>query len=408
MPVLFDGRGRVLRHPSRYLRERATLQWHPSRNELGSGGRDYPTPATLRHIAYAVAHFLSWGEARGLDWRTACYDDVLCYQREQLQGLWSARKGRKLQPGTANARADEATHFLAWASFRALREPFPYPRVTKRRAVTASGGSACVAVARAGRAREARPGDVRRVLLIPSAAETAAWLDQVRRRRGSAKALLASTILQTGVRLKEVVALTTDQIPSAETLAALRASGRAMAPVHLSVTKGGRPRTIDMPAPLAAEIRLWIDTRRLVAAHRHRHRTGHLAGERLFISDAPGHEGVPLQRHTVQRLFREMPLGTAAWSAHLGRHTYACNFLLHAMRKDAAAAARPLDAMGADWVRARGSFWLDILRRQLGHLGVETTGQYLRWLASAVGIADLASGWHEALNGGAGDAEPVQ
>ncbi len=408
VPVLFDGHGRYLRPAARYLRERATLQWHPSRDELGGGGRDFPRPSTLRHIAYALSNFLNWCVARGVDWHGAAYDDVLRYQREQIRGLWAARKGRRLHPGTANARADEATHFLEWAAAVDLRQPFPYPRVTLRRNAVFKGRTAGVVHTRAGRAKVGHPDTAGRVLQLPTAAETAAWLDSVLRRRGHAKALIGKSILLTGVRLGEVLALTTTQIPSTEVLAALGQAGRAMAQVHLIETKGGRPRTIDVPLALASELRNWIDTRRMVAAARYRRRTGGTAGDLLFLSDARGHEGTPLRHRTVQRVFKEVGPRPAAWSPHLGRHTFACNFLLHALQKEAAVAGGPVPAMGAEWVRARGLFWLDMLRRQLGHLSVETTNLYLRWLVTAVGIADLASGWQEALGGLAGATEAAR
>ena len=80
------------------------------------------------------------------------------------------------------------------------------------------------------------------------------------------------------------------------------------------------------------------------------------------------------------------------------RHAFACFFVLHAL----SAEAQPdggLSAKGAGWVMNRGDFWLRLLRTQFGHMSEETTQIYLRWLRSACGLTELASGWHRLLEG---------
>jgi hypothetical protein len=117
VPVIFDSSGRYCREHNRYLRERARLEWHPG------GGADIPRGRTLGNIAERLLSFVLWCEARGIEWRTVTYDDVLRYQKEQISGKWS-RRGIGLSPSTANQRADEATNFLRWAVDRSLRGPF--------------------------------------------------------------------------------------------------------------------------------------------------------------------------------------------------------------------------------------------------------------------------------------------
>ena len=72
--------------------------------------------------------------------------------------------------------------------------------------------------------------------------------------------------------------------------------------------------------------------------------------------------------------------------------------MLYALENEAKAADKTVMAMGVDWIRDRGQHWLDLLRRQFGHVSTETTELYLRWIVTSVGLSQLAAGWHEFLN----------
>jgi hypothetical protein len=117
VPAIFESSGRYCREHNRYLRERSLAEWHPG---LGS---DIPRKRTLKNIADNLANFIQWCEARKKAWRTLRFADVLEYQREQMSSKWSAL-GERLDAGTANRRADEATNFLRWAAERGLRPSF--------------------------------------------------------------------------------------------------------------------------------------------------------------------------------------------------------------------------------------------------------------------------------------------
>ncbi|TXM95310.1 site-specific integrase [Methylobacterium sp. WL116] len=401
VPVLFDRHLRYCRVHNVYLRVRAKLEWHPLSGAAGSSAaRDYPRPNTILRIAYSIANFIDWCEVRQVAWQDLSYDQVLAYQDEQTNGAWSARKNRKLKPATANARADEATHFLRWAAEAKLRPPFGIRTVTKNRAIRSSAasiaGQAAISV-RAGRVREEHGTSMATLIFLPRAEEVRAWLRRVAAQRGYVKALTCRVIIETGLRKSELVALTTGQVPDAKMLARLQADGRIVAPMPVTETKGGRPRTIQVPLPLAAEIRNWIDTRRLTLARRFQRRTGKAASDRLFLSDARGHEGTVIEHHTVYRCFHEVKPRPRKWSPHFARHTFACFYLIHALESEAKAANATFKELGADWVQSRGRFWLDTLRRQLGHVSENTTDIYLRWLATATGITELANGWHAFL-----------
>lgn len=399
VPVLFDREGRYCREINRYLRARATLEWHPSMDAI-SVGRDFPRPASLRSMAYELKNFTEWCCHRGLDWRCLSYDEIETYQRELLDGRWAARPRHRLKAGTANARADQATHFLRWASDRELRSPFKVPMIEKMRPVRSgrtSTASLAITRVRAGRAKRSNTEQVAKIVMLPTVEEVRGWLVSLRKRRGYAKALACRMIVEVGLRRMEVSGLTIDVIPSMEALEELRGRGHPSAPVSIAVTKGGRPRTVQIPLPLARELRTWIDTHRMTLTLRFKRRTGAMPSNWLFLSDAPGFEGIPLAGHTIYKAFKSAPR-PATWHPHFGRHVFACFYVLQALKLDAAAAGGSVADQGADWLQLRGRFWLDMLRRQLGHVSEETTDLYLRWLATATSVASMANGWHDFLN----------
>lgn len=399
VPVLFDRRQRYCRDVNRYMRARATLEWHPSASGIAAG-RDYPGGASLRAMAYELGNFTAWCENRQLDWRTLDYDEVLDYQRDLVEGRWSSHSRRKLKAATANARADQATHFLRWASDQRLRGPIKIPSITKTRGIQTGRSSVSVTattLVRAGRAKRSHTEQVARIVMLPTVEEVREWLVALREKRGYAKTLACRMIVEVGLRRMEVSGMTADMIPSTDDLDRLHGRGHPSAPVGITVTKGGRPRTVQIPLAFARELRTWIDTRRLTLALRYKRRTGRSCPDALFVSDAPGHEGVPLLGHTIYKAFKAKPR-PRTWHPHFGRHVFACFYLLHALQLDAAASGGTIGEQGADWLQLRGRFWLDMLRRQLGHVSEETTDLYLRWLATATGIAAMANGWHDFLN----------
>jgi hypothetical protein len=165
VPVLFDGKQHYSREYNRYLRERALLEWHPS----GEDAADYPSPGTLRNIAHLLKNWIEWSEASSIAFAAATYGDVLKYQRDQESGRWSS-EGKKLNPRTANARADEVTNFLKWAAEKALRPRFKVKHFQAR--VGQMGGRpARTVLSRAGRAKEPHSDSVLTAFRLPKAEE---------------------------------------------------------------------------------------------------------------------------------------------------------------------------------------------------------------------------------------------
>jgi len=242
------------------------------------------------------------------------------------------------------------------------------------------------------------------VVAVPQPAEVRDWLLLVREVRGISKYLASKFILETGTRLEETISLDASQIPSAEAIADLRSRGRTAGYIDLVKTKGGRPRTIQVSLSFLEELRNWIDGRRLTLLLRYHKRTGKRPSDRLFVSDATGFEGIPIARHTLYDVFHEVRPAPAKWHPHFGRHTYACHWMFAALNLDAASERKSLRELGIEWIFARGGVYLRLLSKQLGHLDEMTTEIYLRWLATAVGIEEVAENWHRFLSSDADQA----
>jgi integrase len=401
VPVLFGRDNKLCRIESRYLRDRARGLWSRACTADHIARVNAPAPKSVRHFAHALSVFLTWCDARGKHWLGINYDDVLLFQREMIFGIWSPSQ-KRLSPKTANFRADEATSFLLWAAAHRLREPFDVYYVTARRPLH-TGRSSVVqtirSVTRGGRAKTSRSAPVGTVSLLPSPEVIIDWLSAVREQRGEGKYFAAKFILETGTRLFETVAITNEQIPSAEKIAELRREGANTGAVEIYVTKGGRPRTILVPLAFLEELRRWIDGRRLRLLFRWSKRTRGRSPEQLFVSDAPGHEGTPISASTLYLVFKKVRPRPAKWHPHFARHVYACLWTLRALTADASADGRTLRSLGVDWIYARGTMHLRLLRDQLGHLDERTTEMYLRWIATAAGLQQISESWHEMLSG---------
>jgi integrase len=103
------------------------------------------------------------------------------------------------------------------------------------------------------------------------------------------------------------------------------------------------------------------------------------------------------RRHTIYECFAKVTPRPKVWSPHKGRHAFACFFVLYALETEARAHKSTVAGMGVNWVHNRGAEWLKMLQRQFGHVDEVTTQIYLKWLATAVGLAEMANGWHRFL-----------
>lgn len=399
VPVLFDESQRLLREHTRYLRDRAAGYWSPRSTFHHSTRHRVPSPRTVRQAAESLAVFVDWCDRKHRTWRDLSYDDVLKFQNDMSRGKDTA-SGRCLSPVTVNLRADEATAFLEWAWRHNLRGPFTVPREPSERRFsvgTSPFGQVSVRETRIGRAKQSRTGSIAAISLLPTPKEVVEWLRQVKSTKGTSKHLAAKFVLQTGARRDETVNVTVDMIPSREVLDAIAARGRSVAYIKLTKTKGSVPREIPLSLPFLWELRTWIETKRLTMQMRWERRTGRQPSNLLFVSDCRGHEGTPLTAATLYKVFTSVKPRPIKWHPHFGRHTFACFYVLHALRNEAASAGHHLGKMGVDWINAQGAMHLKMLQRQLGHLDEKTTEIYLQWLATASGLEGISASWHDFL-----------
>lgn len=391
-PALFHNVRGYERLPNRYLRDRCTGRWAPRFDGTYSGnsGRAQ-TAATSKGTADRLCNFLNWAEATCRSPTTMTYDEVLTYQSEMFEGRWS-KHHRALKPSICNQRADEATFYILWLADHEYRAPF---EVQTRRAYYHGPGRArrYSTVTRNGRIPVGEHS--LEILAIPSKSQVLNWLSAVWKRRGKAKMLACNTIVNLGTRLTETCSIDVRQWPTQQAISTARTAGRPFVSMPLTITKGGRSRTIQMTVEFAFLVRHWIENERKNLVPKQMIEAGP-----LFVSDARGYEGTPLCTWTIYACFKlKVPGGPERWHPHLGRHYYACNYVLDGIARDAAVAGRGLSAMSTDWMTARANFWVDTLRRQLGHVSEQTTDLYLRWLVTSYQLVDVSKSWGSLLDG---------
>jgi len=397
VPFIISSETHYLREPSRYLRERALLEWPPLEMDIGDRVA-YPTVTTLRNSAEKLKNFLEWCEDGGFDWRYVEYTNhlILGYQRAMAQGTWSRDK-TPLSPRTINQRVSEATLYLKWAADRGLRPAFYVAEGTSSRKVstgnhTRSGQTIHVS-SRIGRAPE-RPTS----LAIPTPQAVGRWLGAVYTQRGYVKGLCAELIIATAIRLRECIEWRADTLPSnpAEWLVIgdkvqvdiqYGTKGRKAAPDSII----GPRRRISIPLALAQKLHAYRMGLRLVQHQRwiragttkaeQRTRMQSAAPQRLFLGERSNR---PFTPRMLRHAWSGVPLPVAGWCPHLGRHYWACTTLLDQLQRRVASLGKTLSDVPGDWITGMGQSELSILiRPQLGHLDEATSLLYLQWLRNA-------------------------
>ena len=410
VPALFGDGVFYLPEPNRYLRELATGEWRSDPAEPKHGPIRKPTPQTLKNCAQYLSNFLRWcteyrddnGNLVPLDWRQIEYTTHIVdgYQQDMLEGRWGLSE---LRPGTVNLRGDEATRFLEWAAWRGLRRPFPVAKVIKQSSAKSGrhshGHRATPIVVRAGR-RRASPED----LLLPTREATDAWLIDVQRRYGATKALMCELIIRTGIRISECLFWRADTLPANKSEWRIVDGGSYVQVLIRAGNKGGNKqldeegeltrhptgRRIHLPIALAEKLKDYADTTRLIARARYvraenvpmaerNRRAREKLPLRLFLGDFLG---VPFTAQTLRNVWKCPSRPMDEWSPHLGRHYYACYFLLVRIEEQAAM-LKNLDRKTAMLVASSPAFvdnYWQALQQQLGHIDKETTERYTTWL----------------------------
>lgn len=415
VPCIFSSAGEYVDAVSRYLRERALLEWAPRErtfNEFVT--RRYPTKKSLENYADWLVNFLDWLEYRGLRWQTARYteDLVYGYQEDMSKGSWSA-SGEPLAASTINARVEEACTFLRWAADRALRGPFHIITTTtvysRSRLLSDDGrkGNLVVTV-RAGRVRPSPKN-----FDLPCDEAVKRWHSVVRARKGYTKALICELILHSGIRREEAAEWRIDTLPAREkwkvvgdaVVVTVKYGAKGPKQTDANGEEYGPERTIAVPMVLAQKLdhyRTFVRPRsraqyaRRAESKEERQRRTQEKERRLFISEATG------ERISAQTIYDAWTINTdlpfVGWSPHMGRHYWACKHLLKLLKAD-------LERLGIDAnhplaapVFAKASSYIDLyITPQLGHANKGTSEDYLVWITKTFSNRALQEGYELAL-----------
>ena len=403
LPVIM-GNGGTKYHAdaNEFLYERCLGYWPP---EVESQ-QPPVTPRSQQTYAEGLADFLSYASTRALDLTTIDYVRHIYgrYQSEMLAGTWST-KARPLSPSTVNARVDRACEYLAWLSFKGRREQFVVP--TQELTVHVESSRLTRSATRMVRARKGRTRQRRKELQTPTDQQLGLWLGNVERRHGSAIALAFELVLQTAIRKAELIGWRIDTIPRSPTEWVIANPTARTEDQNIIVTirygtKGGNFGLIDgdklgperdILVPLTLAYRLHDyrekDRRRALLKLRPKFKgielARHMSDRHLFLDERTG---LPIGYDRVTNCWRNVDaLPFRGWSPHGGRHWWACMKLwreLKLMEADLKArgdtAGRSLIAMATDIIRLE-------IKDQLGHLDIETTHLYIRWVARQLSVA---------------------
>lgn len=406
IPFVLRSDGSYHIEASRYLRARATLDWPPEIDgkRFFQGGR-FPTDQSRATQAQALSNFLEWCDDQELAWQKIEYEADLInkYQRQMFQGLWSTQ-GNPLKPRTVNARVDEACRFLSYCAAVGSRQPFKVPsgKPTRQKAHFVESES------RPGRVRP-DPGDLR----CPDKKQVSKWLATVEVERGVTKALMAETILETGVRREECVQWRIDTLPIDPGMWH-RVGNFVRVQIKFGTKGAKRPegnedvgpaRHILIPLALAQKLQAYRDPQRVKnwakrvkaeldpAARKALIQAG---SNRLFLSD---YNGRPVSAQCLYDAWTDVSvLPIECWHPHLGRHYWACMQIINHIDEIKKAMSKPADVTENNWITGLATDVIgSIIKTQLGHVSTETTELYLKWVRQIYLITPISDAYVESL-----------
>jgi integrase len=416
VPCIFDGAWSYVGAASRYLRERALLEWSPGR---GRGAvvisNRFPTKKSLTVYGEALCNFLEWAGARGFDWRSVNYRDHIVggYQAEMVNGCWSAA-GKPLSPATINLRVKEVCNFLQWASDNALRVSFEvlyaYKSMSANNAKSTYGHRRIEVVVRAGAVRK-NPKSLR----MPTDDELRRWHKSVLIEKGAVKALMCELIIQTGIRREEAVQWRVDTLPINRS--DWNVQGGIVQVEICFGTKGqkyrvnerdekGPSRIICVPLRLALALNDYLVTKWPQLRRKYvqsapsdvEKRSRIRAGEsRLFLSE---YSGEPISSQALYQAWVGVThLPFDGWSPHGGRHYWACKTLLIEMNRRSDQRGGIQGGASLDWITGCAMDTLMmIIKPQLGHISSETSELYLVWLQRIFSLTVMQEAYAVALD----------
>lgn len=383
------------RHASRFLRETFVGRW----------GVAFGAPPNERDKAItsiigtgdALVNFLSWSDVGDLSLTDMTYDDVLQYQDDMASGVWSAG-GRPIGGSTVNQRGSVASSYLMFLNSIEARGTF-VPRTTVKKIKSRKTGHTYDVTVRVGTKKTTRARTER--LGLPQESWKDDWLGHVRRRRGKSKMFACRLIVDAGPRASEVCGLHVDRWPSSRAIADAERSRERSVTMLLTYTKGNVPRDIPLEVAFAKLVRKWIDNERPLLIEKFVKRTQQEPPTALFVSDAPGSEGVPVSKSRLYECFKlKVPGFSGRWYPHKGRHYFTCTYLFARLKETAVLAGKTISEMTAYWIHEQVNFHWELASEVLGHADPATTRIYARWFISIFQGFDAAERWESQVGDG--------
>lgn len=311
--------------------------------------------ASQRTVNTYAEHLLDYFDAleqTGIDWRHATLDTIAAY-RDRMAGQISPHTGRLYARSTVNARLRTVERFYHHARRRGWIDQVPF---THEEVSAASHNTMLAHLDTSPTTQTANAMTLREVgteIPQPVPSKTLrAYMAAADRPYD----LIAAWMLATGMRAMEVAALSPEMIPDKS-----GPTGDEVDRIRLTVTKGGKPRTVFPPRRLT----IWTDRYaaeerpRIIKRARQRN-PGYKTPSQLFLTRS----GAPVYtRRIVEEVSKTFTrVGAPEVTSHWLRHTYAMTMLTSLQRQ----AANNGDLNP-----------LLVLRDLLGHSNIATTSKYL-------------------------------
>lgn len=244
--------------------------------------------------AYAddLVHWWTYLRLHDLAWNTVGADDLRAYAQALVQGV--STRGRRFSSATISRRIGTVEALYRWSHRHGLVEECPVVEAGTKRLVDIdraflphTGG---IRVAAASPLRP-RPAAVDEHVNPIAMGDLTAILDGLGASpydiddtdaRATRDRLIAETSLYTGMRVEEVVGLTIYQILDVARGEDLSDRWRPL-PLRITVTKGGVPRTVVIPAFLVKALLAYIDGERASVVGLAKQR-GRNASNALFLN----------------------------------------------------------------------------------------------------------------------------
>ena len=247
---------------------------------------------TQKAYADDLAQWWTYLRLHGLAWDSVTSDDLRAYARALVEGVSSI--GKRFSSSTISRRIGTVETLYRWAYRQGYVAECPVAEAGAKRLVDVdraflphTGG---IRVAEASPLRP-RPGAVDEHVNPIAMGDLRAILDGLgaspydideNDARATRDRLIAETSLYTGMRVDEVVGLTVYQILGLAQGQDLSDPWRPL-PLRITVTKGGAPRTVVVPAILLQALVAYVDGERASVVETARLR-GRVASNALFLN----------------------------------------------------------------------------------------------------------------------------